>query len=68
MARRRGRKPNAVKTIDLTLAATPKLMAHLRAFVKTEMFGHTEAAVALTLLRERVRELRRDEVFGRRKS
>jgi hypothetical protein len=53
----RGRKPNAIKTVELTIAATPRLIKHLESLVKTELFGKTSADVALTLVRERIRQL-----------
>jgi hypothetical protein len=60
----RGRKPNTIRTVDLTIAATPKLIKHLERLVDTELYGKTPADVALTLIRERVRQLQGDKGRG----
>lgn len=61
----KGRKPNAITTVELTIAATPKLIRHLKDLVKTELFGKTPADVALTLVRERIRQLQAERHASR---
>lgn len=61
-----GRPRNAVKSIDVTIVAPPKLRDYLDDLIAEQGFGTSRGEVARTLVWERIRELISLGVLDRR--
>lgn len=66
MPAKRGRPPNAEKSIDVNITAQPKLVLYLDDLIAEQGFGASRGEVAKTLVWEQIRSLIRDGVLDRR--
>jgi len=62
------RPPNALKSIDVTIIAPPKLRDYLDDLIAEQGFGTSRGEVAKTLVWERIRDLISQGVLDRRRA
>jgi hypothetical protein len=63
-----GRPRNAVKPVDVTITAPPKLASYLDDLIAEQGFGASRGEVAKTLVWERIRALMSEGVLDRRRA